>query len=66
MSRADLSPSILWRNQQAEALFILRLKPKNRRGDFEAQTTKTELLLLRPKLRNPLTLVLRLNQEPAQ
>jgi hypothetical protein len=66
MSRADLSPSILWRNQQAEALFILRPKPRNRRGDFDAQTTKSELLLLRPKLRNPLTLVLRLNQEPAQ
>jgi hypothetical protein len=32
---------------------ILRTKPRNRRGDFEAQTTKPELSVLRYKLRNP-------------
>jgi hypothetical protein len=32
---------------------ILRPKPRNRRGDFEAQITKLELPVLRPKSRNP-------------
>jgi hypothetical protein len=32
---------------------VLRPKPRNRRGDFEAQITKSELLVLRPKLENP-------------
>jgi hypothetical protein len=32
---------------------ILRSKPKNRRGDFEAQITKPELPVLMPKLENP-------------
>jgi hypothetical protein len=32
---------------------VLRLNPRNRRGDFEAQITKSELLVLRPKLGNP-------------
>jgi alkanesulfonate monooxygenase SsuD/methylene tetrahydromethanopterin reductase-like flavin-dependent oxidoreductase (luciferase family) len=32
---------------------ILRLKPKNRRSDFETQITKPELLVLRPKPGNP-------------
>jgi hypothetical protein len=39
----------LWRNQQAEACLILRLKLRNHRGDFESQITKPELLVLRPK-----------------
>jgi hypothetical protein len=43
---------------------VLRPKPRNRRGDFEAQITKPELPVLRPKPENPCTtLVLRLNQE---
>jgi hypothetical protein len=32
---------------------VLRLKLRNRRGDFEAQITKPELPVLRPKLENP-------------
>jgi hypothetical protein len=32
---------------------ILKLKPKNRHGDFEAQITKSELQVLRPKPENP-------------
>jgi alkanesulfonate monooxygenase SsuD/methylene tetrahydromethanopterin reductase-like flavin-dependent oxidoreductase (luciferase family) len=32
---------------------VLRHKPRNRHGDFEAQITKPELLILRPKPRNP-------------
>jgi hypothetical protein len=32
---------------------VLRPKPKNRRGDFDAQITKPELPVLRPKLGNP-------------
>jgi hypothetical protein len=32
---------------------VLRPKPRNCRGDFEAQITKPELLALRPKLGNP-------------
>jgi hypothetical protein len=32
---------------------ILRPKPRNRRGDFEAQITKPELLVLRHKPGNP-------------
>jgi hypothetical protein len=35
VSRADLPPSVLWHNQQTEVCLILRLKPRNRRGDFE-------------------------------
>jgi hypothetical protein len=31
----------------------LRPKPRNRHGDFEAQITKPELLVLRPKPENP-------------
>jgi hypothetical protein len=33
---------------------VLRLKPKNHRGDFEAQITKPNLPVLRPKPENPL------------
>jgi hypothetical protein len=43
----------LWRNQQAEACLILRLKLRNHHGDFEAQITKSELPVLRPKPENP-------------
>jgi hypothetical protein len=32
---------------------VLRHKPRNCRGDFEAQITKPELPILRPKLENP-------------
>jgi hypothetical protein len=53
VSHADLPPSILWRNRQIEAHFVLRPKPRNRHGDFEAQITKPELPVLRPKLKNP-------------
>jgi hypothetical protein len=51
--RADLPPSVLWRNRQTEACLVLRPKPRNRRGDFEAQITKLELPVLRPKPGNP-------------
>jgi hypothetical protein len=40
---------VLWRNQQTEACMVLRPKPRNRRGDFEAQITKPDLTVLRPK-----------------
>jgi hypothetical protein len=43
----------LWRNRQPEACLVLRLKPKNRHGDFETQITKQELLVLRFKPKNP-------------
>jgi hypothetical protein len=44
---------ILWRNRQTEACLVLRPKPRNRRGDFEAQISKPELPVLRPKSGNP-------------
>jgi hypothetical protein len=53
VSRANLPPSILWRNQQTEARLVLRLKPRNCHGDFEAQITKPKLPVLRPKPGNP-------------
>jgi hypothetical protein len=40
MSCVDLSLSILWRNRHTESHLVLRPKPRNRRGDFEAQITK--------------------------
>jgi hypothetical protein len=43
----------LWRNWQTEACLILSSKSRNRRGDFEAQITKTELPVLRLKPGNP-------------
>jgi hypothetical protein len=43
----------LWHNRQTEAHMVLRPKPRNRHGDFEAQITKPELPVLRPKLGNP-------------
>jgi hypothetical protein len=39
----------LWRNRQTEAHLVLRPKPRNRHGDFEAQITKPTLPVLRPK-----------------
>jgi hypothetical protein len=53
VSHADLPPSVLWRNRQTEVYLVLRPKPRNRRGDFEAQITKPELPVLRPKPENP-------------
>jgi hypothetical protein len=53
VSRTDLSPLILWRNRQTEVCLVLRPKPRNCHGDFEAQITKPELSILRPKLKNP-------------
>jgi hypothetical protein len=49
VSRADLPSLVLFRNRQTEAHLVLRTKPKNRRGDFEAKITKSELPVLRPK-----------------
>jgi hypothetical protein len=43
----------LWRNRQTEAHLVLRVKPRNRHGDFEAQITKPELPVLRLKPGNP-------------
>jgi hypothetical protein len=44
---------ILWLNRKTEACLVLRLKPRNRRNDFEAQITKPELPVLMPKPGNP-------------
>jgi hypothetical protein len=49
VSRADLPPSVLWRNRQTKACLVLRPKSRNRHGDFEVQITKPELPVLRPK-----------------
>jgi hypothetical protein len=43
----------LRRNQQTETHLVLRLKPRNCRGDFDAQVTKSELPILRPKPGDP-------------
>jgi hypothetical protein len=53
VSYTDLPPSILWCNRQTEVCLVLRPKPKNHRSDFEAQITKLELPVLRPKPGNP-------------
>jgi hypothetical protein len=53
MSRADLPLSVLWHNRQTEACLVLRLKPRNCHGDFDAQITKPELPVLKPKPGNP-------------
>jgi hypothetical protein len=42
----------LWRNRYTIAYMVLRSKPRNQHGDFEAQITKPELPILRPKPRN--------------
>jgi hypothetical protein len=52
VSRVDLPSSILWRNRQTESHLVLRLKLINRRGDFDAQITKSELPILMPKSGN--------------
>jgi hypothetical protein len=43
----------LWRNRQTEVCLVLRHKPRNYHGDFDAQITKLKLPVLRPKPRNP-------------
>jgi hypothetical protein len=43
----------LWHNRQTKARLVLRPKPRNYHGDFEAQITKPELPVLRPKPGNP-------------
>jgi hypothetical protein len=53
MSHADFHPSVFLRNRQIDAHFIMRPKPRNCRGDFEAQITKPELPVLRHNLGNP-------------
>jgi hypothetical protein len=58
-----LPPPILWCNQQTKTRLILRNKPKKRHGDCKTQITKSELSILRPKLKNRMTLVLGLNKE---
>jgi hypothetical protein len=63
VSRTILLPSVLWCNRQTVTHLVLRLKPRKHRGDFEAQITKPELPILKPKPGNPSTLVLRPNQE---
>jgi hypothetical protein len=44
--------SVLWCNLQIESRLVLRSKPRNRRGNFEAQITKLKLSVLRPKSKN--------------
>jgi hypothetical protein len=53
VSRADLLPWVLWRNQQTKVRLVLRPKPKNYHGNFEAQITKPWLPVLRSKPVNP-------------
>jgi hypothetical protein len=43
----------LWHNRQTDARLVLRLKLRNRRGDFEGQIIKPELSILRHKPENP-------------
>jgi hypothetical protein len=63
VSHAVLLLSVLWRNWQTIIHLVLRSKLRHRHGDFDAQITKAELSILRPKPRNQTILVLRLNQE---
>jgi hypothetical protein len=56
-------PLILWHNQQTIAHLVLRPKPRNHRSDFVGPITKPQLPVLRPRLGNLMTLVLKLNQE---
>jgi hypothetical protein len=62
VSRADLPPSVLWRNRQTEACLVLKIKQRNRCGDFQTQITKPKLPVLRPNREKLLPLVLRPNQ----
>jgi hypothetical protein len=52
VSRVVLHSSVLWCNWQTVVHLVLRNKPRNRLGDFEAQITKLELPVLRPKSGN--------------
>jgi hypothetical protein len=52
MFRVNLTPSVLWCNRQTEVCLVLRHKSRNRRSDFDAQITKPELPVLRPKSGN--------------
>jgi hypothetical protein len=64
VSRADLPPSVLRRNRQTKAHLVLRPKPRNRRGDFEASNHQTKAAGFEAHTGKPsTTLVLRLNQE---
>jgi hypothetical protein len=64
VSRADLPPSVLWRNRQTEAHLVLRPKPRNHRGDFEPPNHLTRAAGFEAQTEKPsTTLVLRLNQE---
>jgi hypothetical protein len=49
VSHTDLPPSVLWRNRQIKTCLVLRSKPRNYHGDFEAKITKPKLPVLRPK-----------------
>jgi hypothetical protein len=59
----SIIPSVLWHNQQTIAHLVLKSKPRNSRGDFDAQITKPYLPILRTKPRNPKPPVLRPNRE---
>jgi hypothetical protein len=63
VSCAALHPSILWRNRQTITHLVLKPKPRNRHDNFVGQITKLQLPVLRTKLGNTSTLVLRLNQK---
>jgi hypothetical protein len=47
------SVSLQTRLEKTEAHLVLRPKPRNRHGDFDAQITKPKLPVLRPKPGNP-------------
>jgi hypothetical protein len=55
VSHVVLLRSVLWCNGQNIARLVLRPKPRNHHGDFEAQITKPQLLVLRSKPGNPPT-----------
>jgi hypothetical protein len=48
MFHAVFSPSVLWCNQQTVIHFVLRIKPRNRHDNFEAQITKPDPPVLKP------------------
>jgi hypothetical protein len=53
VSHTVITLLVLWRNRETEGCLVLKPKPRNCRGDFEAQITKSYLSVLRPKWRNP-------------
>jgi hypothetical protein len=59
VSHVVLPSSVLWRNRQTECRLVLRPKPRNRHGDFEAQTIAAGFEAQTGK---PKPLVLRSNQ----